>query len=111
MISTVLPAATFCPGAGLVVITMPAGTVALLAMVVPGAPARPFWRNTSRAAASVRPGRSAGMVMTLGPSEMLRVMSEFGSSELPVAGTVPTAMPLAMVSCCIRLSWGLSPAL
>ena len=86
MISTVLPTATFWPGAGLVVITMPAGTVGLLAMVVPGAPARPFWRSTSRAAASVRPGRSAGMVMTLGPSEMLSVMSEFGSSELPVAG-------------------------
>ena len=55
-------------------------------MMVAGAPARPFWRSTSRAAASVRPGRSAGMTTTLGPSEMLRVISALGSRDVPEAG-------------------------
>ncbi|MCB5273401.1 hypothetical protein BJG92_00923 [Arthrobacter sp. SO5] len=111
MRSTVLPAATFWPGAGFVVMTIPAGTVGLLAMVVPGAPVRPFWRRISRAAASVRPGRSAGIVTTAGPSEMLRVMFEFGSTELPAEGTVPIALPLVIVSSCIRFSCGLSAEL
>ena len=51
------------------------------------------------------------MVIALGPSEMLRMMSELASMELPDAGTVPMAVPLGMVSCCSRLSCGLKPAL
>ncbi|MCY1223855.1 hypothetical protein D9M72_359950 [compost metagenome] len=93
------------------VITIPVGTVALLAMVVPGAPARPIWRRTSRAAASVRPGRSSGILTALGPSEMFRVTFESGSMAVPAAGTVPMAVPLVMVSCGNLVICGLSLAL
>ena len=109
-ISTVLPTATIWPGAGLVVITLPAGTVELLAVVVDGAPTSPVCRRMSRAAASVWPGRLSGTFTALGPSEILRITSALGSTDVPAAGSVPMAVPAAMVSCLVRWLFGRSLA-
>ena len=72
MISTLLPTATCWPGAGLVVITRPPGTVVLLAMVVDGAPTSPTCLRMSRAAASVRPGNAFRDLDGAGPGRNIK---------------------------------------